>query len=279
MACSGGADSVALVHLLANAGAPITAVAHVDHGLRDGSADEADLVAAHARSLGLPFLGLTVSVACRGSLEDSARQARWAALRDTAAREGAKVIATGHTVDDQAETVLMRLARGAGASGLAGMRALDGDVWRPVLDLRRAELRRMCETEGWNFVDDPSNDDRVHERNRVRHDILPRLGPRAVPAMARAARLLADDDDLLEELAAAAPIEMGHRSVAIPLDWLAAAHPALARRAVRRACRLAGARYPPSAARVDEARRGWAVSLGGGLRTRRVGGALVVERG
>jgi len=277
VACSGGADSVAAAHLAVEAGASVMALVHIDHGLRPDSASEFEVVGAHAADLDVRALTFTVTVDRRGSTEDSARRARWGALRAAAACARASYVATGHTADDQAETVLMRLARGSGITGLRAMRPLEADVWRPLLSWRRDDVRRLCHERGWSYADDPTNVDRRHERNRIRLDVLPALGPRAVPALSRLAALAADDDDLLEALVDDAPIErLSERSVAIPLAWLTAAHPALARRAIRRATRLAGADHAPAADRIDEARQGLPVSLGAGLASRRDGPVLVI---
>ena len=278
-ACSGGPDSVALLHLLVAAGAPVVAAGHVDHGLRPGSADDADVVRGHGESLGVPVLTTRVTVATSGSVEANAREARWSALRKLAAEAGAEVIAAAHTADDQAETVLMRLARGAGTTGVASMRPLADGIWRPLLNVRRRQLRAMCRARGWAVVEDPSNDDRRYERNRIRLDVLPVLGPRSVPALARAARLAADEDDFLESLLDGAPLERRpDGAVAIGAAWLASVHPALARRAVRRAARWAGAEYPLPAERVEDVRRGKAASLGGGLSSWRERDVVVVGR-
>lgn len=275
VACSGGPDSVALAHLLCDAGVRVTALAHVDHGLRESS--DGELVRALAARLGIPFVERHVRVERRGSLEEAARRARWAALRELEGEAATDLIATGHTADDQAETVLMRLSRGAGLTGAVGMRPLAAGVWRPLLDVRRSALRALCCERRWDFVDDPTNDDRRFERNRIRLDVLPLLGDRAVPALVRVARLAADDDDLLERLAAEAPLEEREEgAVAVPIAWLETAHPALGRRAIRRAARIAGAGYLPTYDRIEDARSGRAVSMGGGVSSRREGAALVI---
>ncbi len=255
-AVSGGADSLALLVLAVATGCEVTAV-HVDHGLRDGSAGEAEVVRVAAARLGARFRAESVTVAPGANLEARARAARREVLPADAL--------TGHTADDQAETVLLNLLRGSGLDGLAGMRR----ERHPLLGLRRVETHALCEHLGLAPVVDPSNLDRAHRRNRVRHEVLPLLDDLAArdvaAVLARQAGLLREESDLLDELAAA--IE--------PTDAvaLAAAPPALARRAVRRWLTAGGA-YPPDAAaieRVLEVARGQAIAceLPGGRRIRR----------
>jgi len=206
---------------------------HVDHGLRAGSADEASAVAALAARVGADFHSCRVSVASGPNLEARARAARYAVLPTD--------VLTGHTLDDQAETVLINLLRGAGTSGLAGIRASSR---RPLLALRRTETRALCAAEGIETVDDPSNGDPRHLRNRVRAELLPLLdalaGRDVATVLARQAELLRGDDDLLDTLAGSLD----------PTDAraLAAAPPALARRAVRSWLRD---EHPPDAATVE----------------------------
>ncbi len=203
VAVSGGADSVALLgmlHALAAGRGWRLAVGHVDHGLRPDSGQDAEFVAGLARELGLPFLERRVRVEARGrSPEEAARLARRAALRDMAREAGAGVIALAHHADDQAETLLARLFAGTGASGLAGMRPWSPPFWRPLLGLRRAELRSWLRGQGRAWREDPSNQDRGPLRNRVRHELLPlvekRLNPRAVEALGRLAQLCAAEED------------------------------------------------------------------------------------
>jgi tRNA(Ile)-lysidine synthase len=259
-AVSGGADSLALVALATEAGCAVTAI-HVDHGIRDGSAAEVDLVAAAAARFGARFEARTCAVERGPNLEARARAARYAALPPG--------VLTGHTADDQAETVLLNLLRGAGLDGLAGMRA---GFRRPLLGLRRAETSALCAELGLEPFDDPSNRDPRHRRNRVRMELLPlldSLAERDVAAVvARQASLLAEDADLLDSLAA----ELD------PTDAraLRAAPPALARRAVRRWLRAAGdvEQHPPDAATVE---RVLAVARGDAVATE-VEGGLRVER-
>ena len=214
---SGGADSLALLVLAVAAGCLVTAV-HVDHGLRPGSADEAEVVAGAARRFGASFRSERVALADGPNLEARARDARRRVLGPEAA--------TGHTADDQAETVLANLLRGSGVGGLAAMRAGPG---HPLLDLRRAETTALCRHLGLDPVHDPSNDDPRFLRNRIRGQLLPLCsevaGRDVVPILARQAGVLAGDAEVLEAVA----------SLVDPADAaaLAAAPTAVARRAVR----------------------------------------------
>lgn len=243
-AVSGGADSSALLVLAAAAGCVVTAV-HVDHGLRPESSTEADVVRQLAARVGATFRPATVHVGDGPNLEARAREARYAVLPAD--------VLTGHTADDQAETVLVNLLRGAGSSGLAAMRP---GPRRPLLALRRSDTEALCAALEIPVVHDPSNVDPRHQRNRVRHELLPLLaniGRRdPVPVLTRQADLLRDEADLLDELAAAID----------PTDAkaLATAPPPLARRAVRR---WLTTDHPPDAATVErvlEVARGRAVA-------------------
>jgi tRNA(Ile)-lysidine synthase len=261
---SGGADSLALLVLACAAGVAVTAV-HVDHGLRSGSAREADIVAAAARGFGAEFIAVRARVEAGGNLEARARQARRAALGPEAA--------TGHTMDDQAETVLLNLLRGAGIDGLAGM---EPGLRHPILGLRRSETRALCEGLGLAPLRDPSNDDPRFRRNRVRHELLPLCsevaGRDVVPVLARQAGLLRAEGDLLDALAAAIDPSDGAA--------LADAPDPLARRATRRWLRDDGP-YPPDLAAVERVlgvARGEATAtdVAPGKRVRRSKGRLSV---
>jgi len=275
-AVSGGADSLALLVLASAAGCRVTAV-HVDHGLRPGSAAEAHVVAGAADRLGARFRAERVDVTAGTNLEARARAARYAVLPPG--------VLTGHTADDQAETVLLNLIRGAGLDGLAGMRRDDASRTgcrsgprHPILDLRRAETEAVCATEGLPPVTDPSNVDPAHRRNRVRAELLPLLADIAerdvVPVLARQAVLLRDEADALDGIVTALdPTDAGA---------LAGAPPALARRAVRRWL-VDGQDHPPDAATVErvlavarnEAR---ATDVGAGRRVLRTRNVLRLER-
>jgi tRNA(Ile)-lysidine synthase len=272
-AVSGGADSLALLVLATAAGCDVTAV-HVDHGLRAGSADEADVVADAARRFGARFEGRRVSVPPGPNLEARAREARLGALPPGAA--------TGHTMDDQAETILVNLLRGAGADGLSGM---EPGPRHPLLGLRRAETHALCAALGLVPVCDVTNTDPAFLRNRVRHELLPLCAALAgrdlVPVLARQAAVLRDEAALLDRLSAEELPDPGDARA------VAATGPPLARRAVRRWLREAardGSGHPPSLAEVE---RTLAVARGerlgteisGGVRVRRTGGRLRVEPG
>ncbi|MFY0530892.1 tRNA lysidine(34) synthetase TilS [Nannocystis pusilla] len=178
VACSGGADSTALVgllHLLARDEALALIVAHVDHGLRRESADEAAAVARAAAQRGLASVATRLSLSPGSGLPARAREARRAALCAFASAHACDAIALGHTATDQAETLLMHAARGCGLEGLAAMRPWEAPWLRPLLELPRAATRALCERMALPFVDDPTNADEEQPRVRVRERVLPEL--------------------------------------------------------------------------------------------------------
>jgi tRNA(Ile)-lysidine synthase len=277
LAVSGGPDSLALLVLAIRAGLEVVAI-HVDHGLRPESAGEAAVVAAAAERYGAGFLSLTARVESGPDLEARARQARYGALPAG--------VLTGHTMDDQAETVLLSMLRGGALDGLAGMRGGPtpgaGRPGRPLLRLRRSETAALCAAEGLVPVRDRANVDPRFRRNRVRAEVLPLLGDVAgrdvVPILARQAELLAGDADLLEVLSAGLD--------ATDAKALRAAPAPLARRAVRRWLRAGDGAdaecHPPSAAEVARvlavaAGSVQACELAGGRRVARRNGRLRVE--
>ncbi|MBI3629760.1 MAG: tRNA lysidine(34) synthetase TilS, partial [Candidatus Rokubacteria bacterium] len=226
VAVSGGADSVALLHVLAALAAELSlrlTVVHLDHGLRPDSAADAAFVESLARARGLPVVVDRIAVPPGGSLEARAREARYAALRRHAARLGADRVALGHTADDQAETVLMRLLEGAGPRGLAGIPPVRGRYIRPLIETRRAGIVETLTAAGLTWREDPSNRDPKFLRNRIRHELLPLLAstynPAIVPALARAAaltrELLAQVSAVAERELAAAPTLTGEEIVLV----------------------------------------------------------------
>ncbi|HXG02577.1 MAG TPA: tRNA lysidine(34) synthetase TilS [Candidatus Binatia bacterium] len=209
VAVSGGADSTALLYLLHHLAPEWNlrlAAVHVDHRLRPESAAEAEHVRRLGVRLGVPVVTVAVDVERRGSLEEAARRARYAALEAEAGRAGAGRIALGHTLDDQAETVLMRLLEGSGLRGLAGIPPVRGRIIRPLLDLRRSALRAALAEAGLEWVEDPSNRDPRFFRNRIRLEVVPRLGQvhggDVAPALARVARRVRQAVEALEAVGA-----------------------------------------------------------------------------
>jgi tRNA(Ile)-lysidine synthase len=230
---SGGADSTALVVLAVAAGCEVTAI-HVDHGLRPSAVDDQLSARRTAERLEVEYRVEHIDLVDGPNLEARARVARQLVL-------GPDVL-TGHTADDQAETLLLALLRGSGASGLA---AMTPGPTRPILALRRSETVELCATEGFEVADDPSNSDPRFRRNRVRHELLPLMNDLAArdvaPILARTAGLLRDDDQFLDRLS----------DEIDPTDalGLAAAPRPLASRAIRRWLESGG--YPPDAATVS----------------------------
>ncbi len=279
LAVSGGPDSTALLLGAARIAPPRgwqLTIAHLDHALREGSGQEAANVAAMATGLNLPTETLRTDVAALAraehrSLEDAGRQARYRFLEELAAQRGPDaLIATAHTADDAAETILLRLVRGSGLRGLRGIPPRRGRIVRPLLQERRATLRQALDAAGVSYLLDPSNDETHHARNRVRAELLPameRLNPQAVLALVRFGRLAAGDDDLLDALALA---ELTRRQATDgSLDWRKPPHRALGRRMLR----LAIGDPPPAAERIEGLldaaqgpRGGVTIELGGGRR-------------
>lgn len=235
-AVSGGADSLALLALAVHAGCDVTAI-HVDHGLRDGSAEEANLVRAAAQRFGAAFQTRRVQLEDGPNLEARARAARYDVLPAG--------VCTGHTADDQAETVLLAMLRG---SGLAGLAAMERGARRPLLALRRSETRALCSALGLSPIADPMNEDPRFGRVRVRHEVLPLLndvaGRDVVPLLARNAAQSGDAIDALDAVVSA----VDSTSVA----ELAQLPEALRRWALRRWLqRSTNAEHPVDAASID----------------------------
>lgn len=267
-AVSGGADSLALLVLAVAAGCEVTAV-HVDHGLRVGSATEAEVVASAAARFGARFDARSVELAPGPNLEARARAARYAALPDD--------VCTGHTADDRAETMLLNLLRGAGPAGLGALRP---GPRHPILALRRTDTRGLCAALDVDVVDDPSNADPAFLRNRVRLELLPLMVDLAdrdvVPILVRQADLFAELDDDLRAEAEAIDVT----------DALAlrSARRAVARVAVRRwlvDAKVADGHPPDAAAvqRVLEVAEGdhRATDVGAGWRLTRTAGRLTLH--
>ncbi len=248
VACSGGADSLALAAATAfvapRAGLR-AGVLSVDHGLQDGSAERAAAVVELLAGRGLdPAEALAVDVGTAGGPEAAARTARYAALDAAADRHGAAAVLLGHSRNDQAETVLLGLARGSGARSLAGMAPVAGRYRRPLLDLDRERLAEACRADGLISWADPHNLDPAYARVRVRSEALPALekalGPGITAALARTAALLRADADALDALAAATDGTADGEPDALDCAKLAAQPTAIRTRILRSAAIAAG---------------------------------------
>ncbi|PPL19873.1 tRNA lysidine(34) synthetase TilS [Microterricola pindariensis] len=244
VALSGGADSLALAAATAfeapRAGLRAGAVV-IDHGLQDGSAAIAARAAEQARGLGLdPVHVVAVAVGDEGGMEAAARAARYAAFARLQAEAGASGILLGHTLDDQAETVLLGLARGSGPTSMHGMAAQTGPYLRPLLGIRRADTVQFCADAGLEPWRDPHNADPAYARVRVRDTVLPvleaELGPGIAEALARTAEQLREDSAALDEMVLefieeiCEPAEAG---IAVSAAALAANPAALRQRVIR----------------------------------------------
>jgi tRNA(Ile)-lysidine synthase len=292
VACSGGADSLALLAATVFEGQKAgwrVVGATVDHGLQPGSAEHAERVVAQMAELGADeTLGARVQVEAAGlGPEAAARRARYAVLEQAAEHLGASAILLGHTRDDQAETVLLGLTRGSGGRSLAGMRRAFDHLRRPLLDVSRDDTVTACEVQGIEYWDDPHNQDPGFTRVRVRRTVLPlleqELGPGVATTLARTADMLRDDMDLLDDLAEAAWVELRGDDGSLPADPLADRPTPLRRRVLRLAALAAGA---PSAElfhdhvlAMDALLTDWHgqkwIDLPGHLRCRRQAGELV----
>jgi len=254
VAVSGGADSVALLHLLASLATEWRLrlhVLHVDHQLRTESATDAEFVRALGARLGIPVDVATITVDRRDSLEAAARAARYAALETHAARVGAERIALGHTADDQAETVLMRLVQGAGVRGLSGIPPVRGPIIRPLIELRRSALEAELRRAGLTWVEDQTNRDPKFLRNRIRHELLPLLSasynPEVAAALVRTASLARETIGALEQASAAELdrlVVWGDRAATLRLEALRALPRPLAAEVLRQAAARLGSRAP-----------------------------------
>ena len=237
VACSGGADSLALAAAAAvvarRRGLSVRAIV-VDHRLQEGSAGVAAAVVGQLDGLGLPATVIPVTVTDQGEgLEAAARRARYEALEAGTGPD--EQVLLGHTLDDQAETVLLGLARGSGPRSLAGMPAARGRFVRPLLRLRRETTLRACAELGLQPWQDPHNEAPRFARSRVRYTVLPvleaELGPGITEALARTAELARADADLLDLLAAQE--RAAHPGDLLDADWLAGLPAALRHRVLR----------------------------------------------
>jgi len=291
VACSGGADSLALLAATVfEARRPAHAVlgVTVDHGLQPDSAEHAAAVVDQMSGLGAEPHRVTVEVGTTGGPEAAARAARYAALDAEARALGADVVLLGHTRDDQAETVLLGLARGSGARSLSGMAPRNDPYRRPLLDLSREDTRAACAAEGLTPWEDPHNADPAYARVRVRRTVLPvlesELGPGVAEALARTARLLRDDADALDGLAETARAGATMLDGSLDAETLRHEPAAVRRRVLRRTALEAGCpstelfavHVDAMEALVTDWRGQIGVDLPGSRRMRRRGGSLLI---
>ncbi len=276
VALSGGADSAVCAWTAVESGAPVRAV-HVHHGsaASDRLAAAAEAV---ADRLGIELDTVAVDVAPGPSPEGRMRHARYQALEER--RRPGEWVLTGHTRDDQAETVLAHLLRGSGPRGLAGIPARRHPFARPLLGVSRSTIRELATLLGLPFVDDPANEDPSHLRNRIRAELIPvieaRIAPGARRTLARTAELLRAEVQVWEERLRRLPFTEGVSSVRLPAGVVKALGPAAASEAVRELVARAGAEYPLAARDVQRILAlvrsgGGSLDLAGGLQAR-VGG-------
>ena len=294
VAASGGVDSTVLLDVLDGLGYRLH-VAHLDHALRSDSATDSRFVVAEAKRRGLPCSVERRDVGAYArteglSLEEAGRQQRYAFLDQVADRVGAEFIALGHHADDQAETVILRLLRGSGATGLGGMAiAREGRYLRPLLRVRRAEIEEYARQRSLRYREDPSNRDSRFLRNRVRGELMPLLksyNPNIAEVLNRTAALLKAEDDLLAELTQEALdtviCERYNDKVALDSTRLLTYHIAVQRRVLRAALQGLG---PFDFARVEQV-RSWIGTgdkrlrvLGAGLKGQGCGTRYILRRG
>ena len=279
VALSGGADSAGLALLVANTGRPVRTI-HIDHGTPGAPQlrKAASVIAGH---LGLDLHVEAVSLPTARFSEERARSARYRALQ-TQRREGEWVV-TGHTREDQAETVLMNLIRGAGPLGLSGIpRRSNGWVARPILDATRGDVRELATLAVLPYVDDPSNLDLELTRNAIRLKVLPdlaRFNPSVVDSLARTASLLREHLAFIELAVESIPAQVSREGAEIPIGHLIAVPRVVAGWAIRRVVSFLRSPYPPTA---GETERIWEVVTGeqpaaeieGGIRVERRGSML-----
>lgn len=297
-AVSGGADSVVMLHALASLQKEYSIkiiVAHLDHGLR-GAESRRDFlfVKGLAAALGLPFEGRKLGrgeLKGRGrSTQEAARERRYEFLESVAEKYGAKRIALGHTLDDQAETVLMRVIKGSSLSGLAGIPPKRGRYVRPLMDVSRAGIEGYAKAHGLDYVTDSTNIERKYLRNRIRLDLIPALkdfNPNIVETIARTSAVLSEDDDFLEAASQRAFDSslkgQGANRVELDRKKLSRMRPAILSRVFLRAARtlgrdvdMASAHVEAFSALVKGARPNASQTLPSGLKSQRIYDRIVI---
>jgi tRNA(Ile)-lysidine synthase len=289
VAVSGGPDSLALLHVLARLARAfdlVLHVAHFDHRLRAGSAADAAFVSRAAARLGLPATiraAETTDTPHGLSPEEAARERRLAFLDEVADAAGAARIATGHTLDDQAETVLMRILVGGGRRGLGGIPPVRGRFMRPLIDARRSQTEAFCRALRLRPRRDPMNEDPAFLRNLLRLEVVPlleeRVNARLAETLARLADVMRDEDAYLDQRAAEAlAADVAEGGLRVPVEHLLALPPALQRRVLRRTAALGADHVERLRALALEGETGDAIDLPGPLNARLEYGWLIVGR-
>ncbi|MDL2235856.1 tRNA lysidine(34) synthetase TilS [Christensenellaceae bacterium OttesenSCG-928-L17] len=288
---SGGADSVALLHILLSQSSNPVFAAHLHHGIRGAQADaDADFVRKLCKELSVPctiqHADTPAYATAHGmSIEEAARTLRYSFLRETLTKTGARFVVTAHHMDDQAETILMHLLRGAGLSGLCGMRTVSGDILRPLLCVPRAEILRYVAAHNLPFCTDETNFDTAYTRNRIRMELMPALktyNPAIVQTLSNMAALLQEDEDLLTAQAKSALHDARVDAGVYHKEPLAQLPNALKSRAVRLILLHEGALYGAGQATIARvcklltARTGAKVLLPGGKLARISYGTLCI---
>ncbi|MEO8359535.1 MAG: tRNA lysidine(34) synthetase TilS [Vicinamibacteria bacterium] len=298
-ALSGGPDSVALLDALLRAGKKVginVVAAHLDHAIRDDSRADAafceELCDRYRVRIRTGRSQPSTQAVKEGGREEAARLSRYSFLRRVAREENAGAILLGHTLDDQAETVLMRLMRGSGSLGLSAMRPWDGELLRPLLESRRSTVIAHLIAHRLPYRTDPTNLDPSFVRNRVRHELLPlladRFNPNITEALGRTARTLAEESAALREVAA----QLLDRAVATSVDGMAielavmkASPEGLVKTAVREALKRAGGLRSVSSVHIDglwnlinESRGGSSLPLPGGRKATISRGRLILTQ-
>jgi tRNA(Ile)-lysidine synthase len=270
-AVSGGADSTAMLHMLLEAGCGVTA-AHYNHGLRESAGGDESFVRAMCLRLNIPFVSERGNVAKGSGVEARARELRYSFFERVRAERGIGCIATGHTADDNAETVLLNLTRGAGLQGLCGIPPSRSNIVRPILHLSRAEILDYLDKRGIAHREDESNGDTVYRRNHIRHAVIPALkeiNPSLTCAVTRLTSSLREDEDYLMSLASE---EIKRHGSAFPAKTLTG----LPRPVAVRVCRLlAGGSegYAPERIHIDAMLD---IAAGGNGRRRNISSGLTV---
>ncbi len=296
VAYSGGADSTVLLHVLHRLDYEVVA-GHVHHGLRGEEADAEEAhAAAFAATMGIPFAvrhadARAIAEEQKLSLEAAAREVRYRLLEEMAQEASAERIATGHTADDQAETVLLHLVRGTGPTGLSGIPPVRGQVVRPLLHVTHAEVRAYAASENLSFRTDSSNRDRRFTRNRIRHDVLPALAemqPNVVGAVCRLAEIMREENAFLSSLVeqmVQSIVVWGEEEARMTLHDLHSLPTALQRRLLRRVIAIARdretdiefERIEAVVELVAQGQTGAVIELPDGLEARRSYGEITIS--